>query len=293
MKEIFYQLPHIKLCAVEYSPHQCLINDKQENKPDIVLAIHGWLDNAHSFLPMMDYNQTLTVIAVELAGHGKSDHRSLDNTYQLLDYVYDLYSLIKSNKWNKVHLIGHSLGAVVASLFASTFPEMIDKLILIEGFGPITADPKETRQQLKKSINIRYKAQIKRSSDKGYKSVEQAIKARLLVSDFNKDIATILVTRSLIKTDKKYRWRSDPKLKQLSSMKMVESQAIDLLSGITNSTLLILGEDGYQSLRDKLDKRKNVLSSLNSLTFAGGHHVHMQQPSLVWNAIEQHILINR
>ncbi len=287
MKEIFYQLPHIKLCTLQHDPQ--FVENKTNIKTDVVLALHGWLDNANSFLPMMTYNNSFTVIAVELAGHGNSAHRGQDNNYQLLDYVYDLYALIKQNNWNKVHLVGHSLGAIVACVFAGTFPELIDKLVLIEALGPITADADETRQQLRKSISTRYKAQTRIPSNKGYSSIEQAIQARLMVSDFNEEITSMLVTRSLKKIDDKYRWKSDPRLKQLSPIKMMESQAIDLLSGIIKPTLLILGEDGYPSLRTKLGERIKVLPSINLLTFAGGHHVHMQQPALVWKAIEQHI----
>lgn len=292
MKETFYQLPHIKLCALEHTPQktqsQQIPND-DETSEEVVLALHGWLDNANSFLPMMNYNKSLRVIAVEWPGHGNSDHRGPDASYQLLDYVYDLYTLIKQENWKKVHVVGHSLGAIVASVFVGTFPELVDKLILIEALGPITAQSNETKSQLKKSIVSRYQSQIKAPSNRAYSSVEKAIAARLMVSDFNEDIATMLVTRSIKKVDGGYQWRSDSRLKHLSPIRMVESQSLDIISDISNSTLLVLGDNGFQSLRENLAKRTASIKSINMLSFAGGHHVHMEEPKLVWKAIEQHI----
>jgi len=290
MQETFYQLPHIKLCALEYKPQfiqsEQRLNDASE---EIVLALHGWLDNANSFLPMMNYNKSLKVIALEWPGHGHSDHRGEDASYQLLDYVYDIYVLIKHQKWNKVHIVGHSLGAIVACVFAGTFPELVDKLVLIEALGPITAQATETQSQLKKSITSRYKAEIKTPSNRAYSSIDKAIAARLMVSDFNEEIATMLVTRSLKKVDDGYRWRSDPRLKQLSPMRMTESQSKDIMSHITSSTLLVLGDNGFESLREKIAERTALFESINVLSFAGGHHVHMEKPELVWESIASHI----
>ena len=288
MQEIFYQLPHIKLCALEHIP-QSNQYQSASNDEEVVLALHGWLDNANSFLPMMDYNKSLKIIALEWPGHGHSDHRGEDASYQLLDYVYDIYALIKHKNWKKVHIIGHSLGAIVASVFTGTFPELVDKLVLIEALGPITAQADETQSQLKKSITSRYKAETRIPSNRSYTSIDKAVAARLMVSDFNEDIATMLVTRSLKEVDNGYQWRSDSRLKQLSPIRMMESQSIDIISKISNSTLVILGDDGFESLRNNLAKRVLLFSSINTLSFAGGHHVHMEEPELVWKSIEQHL----
>lgn len=290
MQETFYQLPHIKLCALEYKPQSIQLEQSlNDESQEVVLALHGWLDNAHSFMPMMNCNKSLKVIALEWPGHGHSDHRGEDASYQLLDYVYDIYVLIKHQKWNKVHIVGHSLGAIVACVFAGTFPELVDKLVLIEALGPITAQANETQSQLNKSIASRYKTEIKTPSNRAYSSIDKAIAARLMVSDFNEEIATMLVTRSLKKVDDGYHWRSDSRLKQLSPIRMTESQSKDIMSNITSPTLLVLGDNGFKSLRENIAERTALFESINVLSFAGGHHVHMEQPELVWKAIESHI----
>ena len=280
MESLEFLLPHIRLSSLQYH---------SQNSEIVTIALHGWLDNANSFSPLMAVNRNHHVIAIDWPGHGHSQHRGVDASYQLLDYVYDLYALIEHNKWQKVNIIGHSLGAIVASIFTGTFPELVNKLVLIEALGAISSKPQETRDLLKKSIVNRYREQIKESSNKRYSSFEKAVLARTMASDFNSDIAKILVERSLLATDDGFKWRSDPRLKQLSPMRMVEQQALDLLSGIEHETLLILGENGYLSLRKTLRERMAVIPNLNVHTLAGGHHLHMEYPEPVWQLISQHL----
>lgn len=281
MKNTYYQLPHIRLAALEYHATKA--------EETIVLAVHGWLDNASSFSPMMLHNDSHHVIAIDWPGHGYSEHRGVDASYHLLDYVYDIYALIEHNGWKKVHIVGHSLGAIVASIFAGTFPELVDKLVLIEALGPISSAPENTRELLKKSLVGKYQAQLKLPSNKSYNSIDKAILARTLVSDFDSDIARILVERSLQQVGEGFVWRSDSRLKQLSPMRMVEEQAVDLLSGIEQDTLLVLGETGYQSLRTQLSKRMAVVPNLDVQTLYGGHHLHMENPKSVWQLIKSHL----
>ncbi|MGB1297349.1 MAG: alpha/beta fold hydrolase [Psychrobium sp.] len=276
-----FKLGHIDLAALDF----CSENASDE----VTIALHGWLDNANSYLPMMEYNQAHRVIAIDWPGHGLSAHRTHDASYHLLDYVHDLYALIQKNQWPQINIIGHSLGAIVASIFAGTFPELVNKLVLIEALGPITAKPQDTTELLRKSIINKYQSQIKLPSNKQYSSTEKAVLARTMASDFDSDIARLLVERAIKKDGEGFVWRSDSRLKQLSPMRMVEEQAEDILANIKHDTLLILGESGYQSMRDALEARKSYLADLKHHTLAGGHHLHMENPQAVWQLIEQHL----
>ncbi|TCZ81442.1 alpha/beta fold hydrolase, partial [Lysobacter sp. N42] len=49
-----------------------------------VLALHGWLDNAASFLPMAAHLPGLDLVALDLPGHGASAHLPASADYTLV-----------------------------------------------------------------------------------------------------------------------------------------------------------------------------------------------------------------
>ncbi|EXJ09220.1 alpha/beta fold hydrolase [Nitrincola nitratireducens] len=65
MQETHFKLPHITLSA--------LVQGEPGSPP--VLALHGWLDNAASFRALARHLPQVNLIAVDLAGHGFSEHR--------------------------------------------------------------------------------------------------------------------------------------------------------------------------------------------------------------------------
>ena len=84
-----------------------------------VLCLHGWLDNANSFLPLAQAMPDLPLLALDLAGHGHSSHRSPDAHYYLLDYVSDIATLCRQQQWQQLTVVGHSMGGMVATVLAA------------------------------------------------------------------------------------------------------------------------------------------------------------------------------
>ena len=71
-------------------------------------------------------------IAIDFPGHGKSCHRWPGMPYTIFEYVADVKKIVSQLGWNKFSIIGHSMGANVASLYAGTFPSEVKQLILID-----------------------------------------------------------------------------------------------------------------------------------------------------------------
>ena len=80
IQEIEYQIGSLAVRGIS-------CGNKQDN---IVLCLHGWLDNAASFVPLLPHLANKHVIAIDLLGHGFSSHRSQDAHYHFIDWIDDL-----------------------------------------------------------------------------------------------------------------------------------------------------------------------------------------------------------
>ena len=109
-----------------------LKNSSKAGSP--IIALHGWLDNAASFLPLYEQSSySRPFYALEMPGHGLSDHRPSSTTYHLLENVVDVLAFIDEIAPKQtVSLIGHSLGGIVCSLLAAAAPERFDRLVLLD-----------------------------------------------------------------------------------------------------------------------------------------------------------------
>lgn len=117
-----------------------------------VLALHGWLDNAASFQWLAPRLRHKRVLALDLAGHGHSDWRPASSWYPIWDYVLDLDAVLDALKLERVHLLGHSLGAAVVSLLAAIRPQQVASLVMLEGLGPLTQTAAEAPEQLAQAL---------------------------------------------------------------------------------------------------------------------------------------------
>jgi len=79
-----------------------------------VLCLHGWLDNANSFLPLAEHMTGLDIVALDLSGHGLSEHRHHTARYHFIDYLWDVDAALTALGWESCHLIGHSMGGGVS-----------------------------------------------------------------------------------------------------------------------------------------------------------------------------------
>ena len=110
----------------------------------ILFMVHGWMDVAASFQFVVDeLAGDWHVIAPDWRGFGQSDYTQSD-TYWFPDYLADLDAmLLHYSPESPVHLLGHSMGANVAGLYAGVRPERIASFINLEGFGMMATKPEQ------------------------------------------------------------------------------------------------------------------------------------------------------
>ena len=119
----------------------------KSNAPQLFM-LHGWMDVSASFQFMVDeLKRDWHVIAPDWRGFGLSDASGAD-TYWFADYLGDLDALLAHySAVAPVNLLGHSMGANVAMLYAGVRPHRVAKLINLEGFGMPATQPQQAPQR--------------------------------------------------------------------------------------------------------------------------------------------------
>jgi esterase len=99
-----------------------------KGKPFVIL--HGLFGNSDNWQTHgKRLSEYYRVIMVDLRNHGHSDW-SEDFSYELM--VVDLKELFDDLNLQDVILLGHSMGGKVSMLFAQQFPELLEKLIVVD-----------------------------------------------------------------------------------------------------------------------------------------------------------------
>lgn len=246
-----------------------------------VLALHGWLDNAATFEGLARHLEGVHLVALDLAGHGRSQRRA-DGVYVFLDYVADVAAAIAALGWSRCALLGHSLGAGVAALVAGTCPELASRLVLLEGLGPLTNPDARAPALLAEALRAEAAARAREDRGAGYASVEVVARRLVEATGLSPQAAATLLARGLeAREDGRVHWRADPRLRLPSRVRLTEAQVLAFLRGIACPTLVVRARPGMPVDEDLAATRLAAIAGVTVAEVAGGHHVHLDDPEPV------------
>lgn len=100
------------------------------DQPPRLVALHGAGLNAHSFDPML-ISLGEPALAIDLPGHGRSSWRE-DADYGPVALAGDLAPALAQLAPGPFALVGHSLGALAATMLAATVPDRVSHLVLVD-----------------------------------------------------------------------------------------------------------------------------------------------------------------
>ncbi len=268
-RSLTFQLEYGKVAALEWGP--------PNGKP--VLALHGWLDNAATFQALAPLLPECRLVAIDLPGHGLSDHRAPGTTYHLIDGVADTLQVADALGWEKPCWIGHSMGGAIAVLAAGAAPQRFENLALLESLGPIVDGADMAPGRLASHLKDRRELASKRLPV--YPSADMAARARRTAGDLSETGSLLLANRGLKPAEGGVTWRSDPRLKFNSPIRLSEEQVESFLSHVTCPTLVVAADQGLIPLRSVLQPRFSRLKRGTLEMVPGGHHVHLDHPDRV------------
>jgi len=280
-RELTLELPHLRIAARAWG----------DPLLPPLLGLHGWLDNAASFDAIAPHLGThFHFVALDFAGHGRSAHASPGIAYRFVDGVFDVLAVADALGWKKFDLLGHSMGGAIASLTAAACPERVARLVAIEALGALTTPAEQTTAQLRRGLT--QTRDLANKPLRVFPSAADAITARVQANGLSRTAAELLVLRGIKPVPGGYSWSSDPRLTAASLQRFTEAQVLDLVQHIAAPTLLILAPDSTVKPVPEAAFAERIahVPQIEVRHLTGGHHLHLENPQSVAQAILDFLL---
>src|SRR5688572_9896434 len=106
----------------------------------VMLCVHGGAANGHWYDYVAPaFTTDYRVLAIDLRGHGDSPWTD-PPAYAYEDYASDLAQVVERLDLHHFVLVGHSMGGAVSTLYATTYPGRVGKLIIVDTSIRLAAD---------------------------------------------------------------------------------------------------------------------------------------------------------
>jgi pimeloyl-ACP methyl ester carboxylesterase len=261
------------------------INEWGDDGAPLIFYLHGWGDTGSTFQFVVDALQKgWHVVAPDWRGFGRTQYRS--ECYWFPDYLADLDALLNVySDAQPVRIVGHSMGANVAALYAGTFPERVAALINIEGFGLQDSDPGQAPEHYRAWIEEGRKA----AAFSHYPDFESLIvKIRARSPNITTERALFVATEWAHR-DKSgsIQLRADPNHKRRNAILYRRAEAEACWAKISAHSLIVSGEDSSFDRMPGIGD-PSVFPAAESCTIAGaGHMIHFEAPAALAREIDR------
>lgn len=274
-----------------------------------MLAIHGWQDNCGTFdtiIPLIIAGRNMIIVAIDLPGHGFSSHFPAGCPYSDLNYAMDIKRVMKFFNWNKVSLMGHSMGGYVSIFFASLFPDLVDKVISLDIIKPLTFKSDDLSRSTANAVQTFLSIEDKLASSEAQPTytfkdgMKRLIQAHSKLGVLSDEAAEILMKRGSKPLsenehessnsesgkngcDQEIVFTRDPRLRAIFFTRLDTMTVKAYLSNIKCKLLVIKAKDGIKLDEDEVTSEfikvyRNNCSSFSYAEVEGQHHVHLCQP---------------
>jgi pimeloyl-ACP methyl ester carboxylesterase len=259
---------------------------KPENP--LIVMLHGFLDHCHTFdLLASKLMDTFYLVAWDARGFGKSDWVHPSGYYHFFEYIYDLELFLEHFADKRPVLLGHSMGGMIAALYAGIFPERVSGLVNLEGWFVADAKFSDAPARARKWIeDVRSLQPFKPLND-----IEEAA-LRLQKNDplLSSDIAMHLAYEGTRFENDGLHWRHDPLHKTRSPQQTYLGQLEAFWQNIACPVLLLKGEQSSPHLAD-FKSRVNLFKNCQFVEIEdSGHNLHLHQPGIISQIIRDFLI---
>lgn len=250
-----------------------------------MIALHGWLDNSNSFSVLAPQLEGVQCLAIDMAGHGLSDHRPGLVDFPIWTDISAIYQIANQMGWDSFGLIGHSRGAMSAILAAGVYPDRISHLIQFDSVLAPEVSASNSLQRMRDSLDGLHIKHLRKPTM--YATLEEAVTARVnnRITPIGREAAAILAQRGIREHGNKFYWHHDSKLLSPSNVGLSYEMMEPFVDAVSAKTLVVLAKQGMTQgekvtehmsshCREAIQKTQAQLKWVD-----GGHFIHMEKAS--------------
>lgn len=262
-------------------------------KKQPILAIHGWMDNAASFDLLAPLLKNSSIFAIDLPGHGLSSWIPNGVPYCNDHSIITVKAIKDYFGWEKVKLLGHSMGALIVNSYAQYFPKEIEFIVALDALAHVSFDIKQHCKIRSIMISEYLKMEKRGLNNKPRYSKADAMQRWMNANEYSHlDSVTtgILMSRGAKEEeDGKYSFTRDYRLK-IRSFPFYTNESIREIQRVITCPYLVLKasvtpfyEENYWS--NVLEILNKSSSDLRFKVLEGCHHMHLTKPQMVADEI--------
>ena len=298
-KSFQYQLPHDSLVNSQtLTMREQYLNVRGLNlcycswgnpEAPLIILVHGILDQGLAWEKVAQplAEKGYYVVAPDLRGHGKSDHVGKGGSYNLLDFVADLDSLVSHLSDEPFTLVGHSLGSVITSIFASTRPQKVNKLVLVEPILPVATNSMGDLKSIASHLDYLSAPPPHPIFD----DVETVAKRFQTANPtLDSDFALKLAKRITKPCPDGVTFTYSPLLSSRAGIgfnSISRSQYLQLLSQIQLPLTIVRGDESNFNRPEDIIAQDEAIKQASKLNLKGGHNLHFESPEQLVSILAQ------
>ena len=253
----------------------------ERGEGEMILLLHGWLDHAGSFDLLAPLLPGRTV-ALDFRGHGDSQWAGPGGFYHFVEYIADLDGALEIlSPQEPVPIVGHSMGAAAALIYAALRPGRVSHLTMVDAV-PLSISTEEIPARLASYLeDLRHTPRKRRRVE----SIEDGAERLMRNNPSLSEKAARLLAAGGISPDPEQEnalaWKWDPLLRAHSPLPISEPVLQLVCAQATTPILVIRGETGTLPHEPELRARFPHLQMSVQTVPGTGHHVHLDAPEEV------------
>ena len=257
----------------------------------ILFMLHGWMDSSASFQFTVDaLQEDWHVIAPDWRGYGGSEW--LNRRYWFADYYADLDALLAHYSPNEpARIVGHSMGAGIASIYGGARPDRLAQLLMVDFLGLLPNSVDEAPGRIREWLDLlRETPRLRSYANEAQLAIRLAQSNPRLTSERAAYIATHCSTTN---ADGDLVLACDPWHKVPSPNLYRLEEVMACWRAVTAPTMLLVADEGYVAERfdnrpEELQRRLDCFAHLDTARLPDcGHNVQHDRPELLAEWIEK------